>query len=71
MTTPERRRQLLIFAIVLTVVAGMLLILGAVLRSLWVLAVAVGLAFVARTIAWQWARAGHRQRPPPPERRIL
>lgn len=71
MTSPQRRRQLLMLAIVLTVVAGILLILGAVFRSLWVLLVAVGLAFVARTIAWQWARAGHRTRPPPPERRIL
>ena len=68
---PQRRRQLLIVAIVLTVAAGILLLLGAVFRNLWVLLVAIALAFVARTIAWQWTRAGHRRRPPPPEKRIL
>ncbi|HEU5003393.1 MAG TPA: hypothetical protein VFW71_11535 [Actinomycetota bacterium] len=70
MITPEKRRKLLILAIVLTVAAGILLIVGAVVRNFGVLVVAIGLAFVARTIAWQWARAGHR-RPPPPEKRIL
>lgn len=71
MTTPQRRRQLLVGAVIVTVLAGGLLVLGAVLRSIPILVIAVVLAVAGRTVAWQWTRAGHRKPPKPPERRIL